>query len=156
MQNTKVSAESILFSFTQLPQLERKHDTENSDDEESKRNHVHCIECSNGRLPQYQQRAKDGKDSESHVPAPVTGAVAFQVDGIAGGGEAAEHKPKGYDERNDFHADHRVGDEINAQYDVYQPASNIPTPTGDTLFITEGEYNFQYTACQHGCAEYDA
>ena len=51
--------------------------------------------------------------AEGHIPAPVTGAVTFEVDGIAGRGEAPEHEPEGDDKRNHFHADHRIGNQVN-------------------------------------------
>ena len=54
------------------------------------------------------------EDTEGHIPAPVTGAVTFEVDGIAGRRETTEHEPEGDDKRNDFHADHRVSDQVNA------------------------------------------
>ena len=97
----------------QIPQFERKHDAEKSDDEESKGNHVDHVQCTYCRLPQYDESTDDGEDTEGHIPAPVAGAVTFEVDGIAGRGKAPEHESEGDDERNHFHADHRIGNQVN-------------------------------------------
>ena len=97
----------------QILQFERKHDAEKSDDEESKGNHVDHVQCTYCRLPQYDESTDDGEDAEGHIPAPVTGAVTFEVDRIAGRGEAPEHEPEGDDKRNHFHADHRIGNQVN-------------------------------------------
>jgi hypothetical protein len=63
----------------QIPQFERKHDAEKSDDEESKGNHVDHVQCTYCRLPQYDESTDDGEDTEGHIPAPVAGAVTFEV-----------------------------------------------------------------------------
>ena len=116
----------------QIPQFERKHDAEKSDDEESKGNHVDHVQCTYCRLPQYDESTDDGEDTEGHIPAPVAGAVTFEVDGIAGRGKAPEHEPEGDDERNHFHADHRIGNQVNTQNEVdessyrYQPQLGTP------------------------------
>lgn len=59
----------------QIPQFERKHDAEKSDDEESKGNHVDHVQCTYCRLPQYDESTDDGEDTEGHIPAPVAGAI---------------------------------------------------------------------------------
>jgi hypothetical protein len=101
------------------------------------------------------KRAQDGKNTESHVPAPVAGSVTFQVDGIAGGGEPSEHKPEGYDERDNFHADHRIGNQVNTQNEVDESSYDIPPPARDTFPVAKSEDDFQNTAYQHRYTEND-
>ena len=106
-------------------------------------------------MPQYDQGADNGKDAESHVPAPVASAVTFEVDGVAGGGEAPEHKPEGDDKRNDFHADHGIGNQVDAENNVDDSSHDIPAPAWHTFSIADCKEDFQDTAYQHGYAEYD-
>ena len=88
--------------------------------------------------------------------SPVAGSVTFQVDGIAGGGEPSEHKPEGYDERDNFHADHRIGNQVNTQNEVDESSYDIPPPARDTFPVAKSKDDFQNTAYQHRYAENDA
>ena len=97
----------------------------------------------------------NGKDTESHVPAPVASTIAFQVDRVTGGGEAAEHEPKGYDKRNDFHADHGIGNQVDAENNVDDSSHDIPAPARHTFSIANCKEDFQDTAYQHRYAEND-
>ena len=117
----------------QIPQFERKHDAEKSDDEESKGNHVDHVQCTYCRLPQYDESTDDGEDTEGHIPAPVAGAVTFEVDGIAGRGKAPEHEPEGDDERNHFHADHRIGNQVNPKIRSIIPPTRYQPQLGTPL-----------------------
>ena len=92
-------------------QFEGQHDTEESDDQESECQHIYNVEGTYGRLPQDDQRTNDG---ESHVPSPLTGAITLQVHRIACGRETAEHHPEGDYERYDFHAEQRIGYQVDA------------------------------------------
>ena len=139
----------------QIPQFERKHDAEKSDDEESKGNHVDHVQCTYCRLPQYDESTDDGEDTEGHIPAPVTGAVTFEVDGIAGRGKAPKHKPEGDDKRNHFHADHRIGNQVNTQNEVDESSYDIPSPARDTFPVAKSKDDFQNTAYQHRYTEND-
>ena len=136
----------------QIPQFERKHDAEKSDDEESKGNHVDHVQCTYCRLPQNEQRTENGKNAESHVSSPIAGAIPFEVHRITGGRETTEHKPKGNEERNDFHADLRVGHEVNADDEVDDTAGKIPAPTGYML-VAYCKKDFKNTTDQHGNTE---
>lgn len=95
-------------------QFEGQHDTEESDDQESECQHIYNVEGTYGRLPQDDQRTNDGEDAESHVPSPLTGAITLQVHRIACGRETAEHHPEGDYERYDFHAEQRIGYQVDA------------------------------------------
>ena len=95
-------------------QFEGEHDPEETDDQEGECQHVYNVKCTHGRLPEYDQRTNDGEDAESHVPSPLTGAITLQVHRIACGGETAEHHPEGDYERYDFHAEQRIGYQVDA------------------------------------------
>ena len=60
-------------------------DTEEAYNQECKRNHVHGVKGAYCRLPQDDERADDGKNTESNIPSPVSCSVSFEVHGIAYG-----------------------------------------------------------------------
>lgn len=137
-------------------QLEREHDAEEPDNEESESKHIDYVESSYQGLPQDDERADDGQDAESQVPTPPAGAVTSEVGGIAYGREPPEHEPESYDERNDFHADQGVGYEVDAENEVDDSSGHIPAPGGKVVPVAKGENDFDDTGDKHRDTENDA
>lgn len=73
---------SFLFFFLSLmqaSQFERKHYTEDTDDQQRISYHIDKSEYTQSRLPDDSDTTNDRQDTESHIPTPVSGAEPFQI-----------------------------------------------------------------------------
>ena len=69
--------------------------------------------------------------------------------------KAPEHEPEGDDERNHFHADHRIGNQVNTQNEVDESSYDIPPPARDTFPVAKSKDDFQNPPSPHRYTEND-
>ena len=59
------------------------------------------------------------------------------------------------DHASNFHADHRIGNQVNTQNEVDESSYDIPPPARDTFPVAKSKDDFQNTAYQHRYTEND-
>ena len=152
VRNTSEVAQNklgFLLVFMQSFQLKRENDTETTDNEESNGQHIEHSDSSEARLPNDSHGTQNGQNAEDQIPAPVFGAIAFQVGGVTAKGESSEHEPECDDKRNQFHAYQRIEYQVDTYQQVNDTACQIPSPTVDNLLVADGKEDFEDTADQN-------